>query len=445
MTDKIAGVLAAALALAWTPALAAAPVTSAGANSDDRGDDLSTLRQQIADERAVLEQQQRALDAQRARLQALEDGLVDRLHGGGGAIRTASSSPDGVPLPASPPPAAGMARNGTATVGVAPTDQREVQVAVLADQGGIITRAGRLTVEGDLEYARADRNRVVFRGVAIPEAVLIGAFDINESRQNVFTAAAVARLGVTNRIEINGRLPYVRRSDNSALAPVVNNGGGSDVGIDRSVTDGALGDIDFGIRYQLTDGTRGLPYLIVGVQAIAATGTDPFTVARDELGNPLQAATGAGFWGLSPNLTAILPTDPAVLFATIGYTYNFPRNVNRRIGAAFLDRVSPGGQPSASLGIAISLNPRTSLSFGYAHTVALGTNTILQTIDAQSGAFSDRMRVRTRDLQLGRMLFGISYRTNAKTTINWNVEIGATDDATDLRTTLRIPLSLDIF
>lgn len=409
--------------------------------------DMAQLRRELSAERARLDEQQRALDAQRNRIAALEQAIGGRLRQTGTAgqpVETASAAaPGAVPLPASPPLATGTS-TGVQTVGEAPTDQRQVQVAVLSEQGGIITRAGRLTLEADLEYARADRNRVLFRGVAIPEAVLIGAFDINESRQNVFTAAAVARFGVTSRFEINGRLPFVRRTDNSALAPVVNQSQPG-IGVDRSVGDSNLGDVDFGARYQITNGSAAFPYLIAGVQAVAPTGTDPFRVPRDNLGNPLEAATGAGFWGVTPTLTAILPTDPAVLFGTVGYTFNFGRSVNRRIGPAIVNRVTPGGEPTASIGVAISLNPRTSLSFGYAHTVALGTKTRLQSIDPQTGVAGDPVNIRTRDLQLGRLLFGMSYRPNAKTTINWNIELGATDDATDLRTTLRIPLTFDLF
>jgi hypothetical protein len=408
-------------------------------------DDLTSLRKQVADERAALDGQQRALDAQRQRLQAVETLLLRRA-GGANLDRPVTVSQDvSVPLPPSPPPAADTSASPVQSVGEAPSDQRQVQVAVLADQGGVITQAGRLTVEGDLEYARADRNRVLFRGVAIPEAVLIGAFDINESRQDVLTAAVVGRLGITGRLEFNARLPYVLRSDNSALAPVVNNGANSDIGTDQSVTNGNLGDIDFGVRYQFTDGKAGLPYLIAGLQIVAPTGTDPFAVPRDALGDPLKAATGAGFWGVTPNLTAILPTDPAVLFATFSYTENFGRNMNRQIGSAIVRRVAPGGEPAASLGIAISLNPRTSISLGYAHTMAFGTKTRLSSIDPQTGDISDPMDVKTRNLQLGRLLFGVSYRTGPKTTINWNIEVGATDDATDVRTTLRIPLSFNLF
>lgn len=428
------------------PAEAADPPASADA-------EMAALRQQIAAERIALDQQQRALEAQRSRLQALENRMMARMGDAPGAAppgaptptQVATTQTDIVPLPPSPPPAAGASGATVPTVGEAPSDQRQVAVAVLSEQGGIITRKGRLTLEGDFEYARADRNRVLFRGVAIPQAVLIGAFDINESRQDVLTAAVVARLGVTSRFEINGRVPYVRRADNSALAPVVNNGSAADAGVDRSVANGNLGDIDFGARYQITDGRNGLPYLIVGAQAVAPTGTNPFKVPRDGLGNPQKAATGAGFWGVTPTLTAILPSDPAVLFGTFGYTFNFGRTVNERIGSAIVDRVTPGGQPSASLGIAISLNPRASISLGYAHTMALGTRTVLRTIDSQTGAVSDPMSIKTRNLQLGRLLFGVSYRTNASTTINWNIELGATEDATDLRTTLRIPLSLNIF
>lgn len=427
-----------------SPALAGDQTSAESADGE-----LVALRRQIESERVALETQQQSLNEQRRRLQQMEQRLIARLGGvrqDTSPTQVASNQPATVPLSPSPPATADIAANPPVqSVGQAPTDQRQVQVASLSEQGGVITSRGRLTLEADLEYARADRNRVLFRGVAIPQAVLIGAFDINESRQDVLTAAAVMRLGVTNRFEINARIPYVHRADNSALAPVLNNGGMTNVGTDRAVVNGGLGDIDFGARYQLTGGRAGFPYIIVGAQAVARTGTDPFKVPRDALGNPLRAATGSGFWGVTPTVTAILPTDPAVLFGTLGYTFNVRRNIGQRIGSTIVDRVSPGGQPAASLGIALSLNPRTSLSLGYAHTLALGTKTLLRTIDPQTGAISDPMSIRTRDLQLGRLLFGVSYRTSPKTTINWNIELGATDDATDLRTTLRIPLSINAF
>ena len=419
---------------------------------------LEALRSELAAQKSALDRQQKELDAQRIRLQALEDNLLSRMRGTGAGAGTGeqqiAASPTSVPLPPSPPPAppteaadatepatAGSTGSSVQTVGQAPAEQRTVEVAVLAEQGGVITRAGRLTLEPDLEYARADRNRFVFRGVQVIDAIAIGVFDINESRQDVLTAAAVGRLGLTNRLEINARVPYVYRSDKAVLTPIANPTDGNTQ--DTSARSGGLGDIDFGLRYQFTDGRNGAPYLIAGVQAIAPTGSNPFTVPRNTLGIAQEAATGAGFWGITPNLTAILPSDPAVLFATLGYTFNLGRDVNSMIGTTLIERVQPGDAPSASLGIALSLNPRTSISFGYAHTWSMGTKMRFRT--TTNGVLGDEIETTSRDLQLGRFLFGVSYRTSPRTTINWNVELGATQDATDLRTTLRIPFTLDVF
>ena len=439
---RAAGISALAL-LASTGALAAAPAPAARAASTRA--DLAALRREIEEQRATLQRQQALIEAQQARLQALETRIAAAAPAPAPAsapTATASaaspSSPGTVPLPPSPPPSGGVQ-----TVGEAPSDQRQVQVAALAEQGGIITRARRLTLEAALEYAHADRNRVVFRGIEIPQAVLVGVFDINESRQDVLTAAAIARYGVTGRLEVNARVPFVYRVDKTVLAPVADPNNPNAGQIDSPVKGASLGDVDFGVRYQFTNGTGGRPYLIAGIQAIAPTGTNPFGVRRDAIGNALKAATGAGFWAVSPSITAILPSDPAVLFGTLGYTYNFARKIGRQVGGAFVDRVSPGGEPSGTVGIALALNPRTSLSFGYAHTWAFGTRTVLRPIDPQTGALGDRVKNKTRDLQLGRFLFGVSYRTNRRTTINWNLELGATDDATDIRTTLRIPIAFD--
>ncbi|WP_028966432.1 hypothetical protein [Sphingomonas phyllosphaerae] len=430
------------LGLFAAPAAAQQPVSPATAAVPAAADDRDELRRTLAVERQALDRQQRALDEQRARIDRLEARLS-----GETATQVAQTAlpPGGVPLPASPPPAPPSAGTQVQTVGEAPSDQRQVQVAVLSEQGGIITKAGRATVEVNFEYARADRNQVVFRGVQIPEAVLIGVFDINQSRQDVLTVGAVGRLGLTSRLEINGRLPFVYRSDKSVLAPVANPTEPNAGQLDRPVSGANIGDIDFGLRYQFTDGNNGAPYLIAGVQAVAPTGTDPFRVPRDALGNALKGATGAGFWALTPNLTAILPSDPAVLFATLGYTYNFARTINRQIGAAFIERVAPGSQPSASAGIAIALNPRTSISFGYAQTWALGTKTRIRALNQTTQALGDPMTAESRDLQIGRLLFGVSYRTSPTTTLNWNVEVGATDDAADVRTTLRIPFTFNAY
>lgn len=225
------------------------------------------------------------------------------------------------------------------------------------------------------------------------------------------------------------------------LAPIQGseNPPGSGAGTRASTADGrGLGDIEANLRYQINRGRGGWPFLIAGLQVAAPTGSDPFNVRRSTAGAPLDTATGSGFWGLSPSVTAIMPTDPAVLFATVSYT----RNVDTRIGSAQIDNVKPGDSIGGSVGFGLSLNERTSLNWGYGHTWAFGTHTVTrfeQSAPGQPTIFSPPVRSTSRDLQIGRYLFGASYRISDKTTLNCMVEVGATDDATDIRTSLRVP------
>ncbi|KQU53144.1 hypothetical protein ASG67_09980 [Sphingomonas sp. Leaf339] len=336
------------------------------------------------------------------------------------------------------PPLAPLERVGQAPV----AEDRPIELAVLDSAGSIVTRKGQLTGEVQLDYARADRNRAVFRGIELVEAVLVGVFDINESRQDVITSSAALRYGLTNRLELGVRLPVVHRSDSSILAPISGSTtNDSAATIDNSVKGNGIGDLEVTARYQLLDGRGGTPYLIANLQGVIPTGSDPFAIPRDPLGRARRAATGAGFWGIAPSLTAILPSDPVVLFGTLGYTFNLGKNVNTEIPPVLISYVDPGDAISASAGIGISFNQRTTLNLGYAHSWALGTKTRTQLLQANA-TWGDTRMTTSRDLQIGRLLFGVTYRVTDRSSVNWSVELGATDDATDLRTVLRVPTVL---
>lgn len=329
-----------------------------------------------------------------------------------------------------------------APVGEAPAEPVEQRRIAVLDQSSVVTRKRRLELDVPVEYAHADRNRVIFRGIEVPQSVLVGVFDINESRQDILSTGLLVRWGATDRLELNARIPLIYRSDSSVLSPVSTAPGSSTGTRDFAVHATGLGDIEVGVRYQALVGSEGHPYLIGGLQLLAPTGSSPFSAPRDSLGNATRSFTGAGFWGITPNVTALLPSDPALLFATLGYTVNFSRNINRSIGDTFIDKVRPGGEPSLSVGVGLALNPRTSISFGYAHTWSFGTWTRVRFMDRSLPvpALGDAVEGTSRDLQIGRLLLGVSFRTSETRTYNWNVEIGATDDAADVRTTLRIPL-----
>lgn len=411
-------------------------------------DSPQALRTELSQARNAIAEQQRRIEAQEQRIRALEQRLemmvASRENQSGSPPPAAVAQGSVVNTPGEPATVQQPARlAGIERVGERPANaDRPPEVAILGSEGSVVTRRGQLTAELQFDYARADRNRALFRGIEIVESVLVGEFNINESRQDIVTASAALRYGVTDRFEIGVRLPVVGRSDTSVLVPI--QGSTNDDAareINTSASGRGIGDIELSARYQLIDAANGGPFVVGNLQVVAPTGTNPFNVPRLAGGEATRAATGAGFWGVSPSVTAILPTDPAVLFGTIGYTRNFGRSVDTEISPVRITYVKPGDAVSFSGGIGVALNERTSLNLGYAHTWAFGTQTRTSLIDPgpNDPPFVDTT---SRSLQLGRLLFGVTYRATNRASINWSVEAGATDDATDVRTVLRLPLIL---
>ncbi len=408
--------------------------------------DASSFEERLQDALGRLEQQQTQIDRQAAEIAELRrligsgvaaDGIQDD---NAPAVAAAQGSAPGAP---GDPASIQQAPIPLERVGEAPEDSdRPIELAVLDSRGSVVTRRGQLTGEVQFDYARSDRSRAVFRGVELVEAVLVGVFDINESRQDVLTESLALRYGLTDRLEIGARLPLIYRSDASIVAPVAGSTNNDEAAtIDNSVKGSGIGDLEITARYQLVDGQPGVPFIIANLQGVFPTGSDPFAVPRDELGRSLEAATGAGFYGISPSLTAILPSDPVVLFGTLGYTFNLGKDVDTVIPPVRISYVDPGDALSASAGIGISFNQRTTLNLGYAHSWAFGTLSTTELLEPTPQWPGDRQTV-SRDLQIGRLLFGVTYRATDRASVNWSVEIGATEDATDLRTSLRFPFVL---
>jgi len=424
-------------------ATAASPVAA-------QGQRRPALQKQLDAAMALIDAQRQRLDVQAGEIAALRRRIDDQEQavalpqlpiGNGPRQPAIAAAQAGAPGVAGDP--AGVQQPPLERVGQAPADEdRPIELAVLDSAGSVVTRRGQLTGELQFDYARADRSRAVFRGLELVEAVLVGVFDINESRQDVLTGSASLRYGVTNRLELGVRVPFVHRADTSIIAPIAGSTGNDAAAtIDSSVKGSGIGDVEVTARYQLIDGHNGSPYIIGNLQAVIPTGSDPFAIPRDDLGRATRAATGAGFWGIAPSITAILPSDPVVLFGTLGYTFNLGKGVDTRIPPVVINYVDPGDAISASAGIGISFNQRTTLNLGYAHSWAFGTKTLTSLL-APTPAWPGMRETTSRDLQIGRFLFGVTYRVTDRASVNWSVEVGATQDASDVRTVLRVPLVL---
>lgn len=403
---------------------------------------LEGLRAELARSRAQLAEQQRLIaeqSRQNAEQQRRLDLLEQRLSG---LAQTTQQIRDEVAVA---PPAVPAASKGAAiSVGEPPSDSdRAPTVAVLDQRGSVVTRKGQLIGELGLDYTRSDRNRAVFRGGPLSpvNVLLLGIFDINENRQDMISASASLRYGLTNRLEVGFRIPYLYRADTMILAPITGSTNNDDARTLNSSTRGnGIGDIELTARYQLNNGGRNVPFVIANLQVAIPTGRDPFELNR-VAGIATESATGAGFWSVSPGITAILPSEPAVLFATASYTFNFSRNVNTYIPPAQIDFINPGDQISFAAGIGWSFNDRTSINLGYSHGWVFSTRSVLRSVNTATGLpVGSPFSTTSRDLQIGRLLLGVTHKLSRGLQLNWSIDAGITQDAPDLRVSLRVPI-----
>lgn len=259
---------------------------------------------------------------------------------------------------------------------------------------------------------------------------------MREVKRNSFTAALTGRWGVTNRFELEAKVPWVYRTDAVVQREILQ---GSAVNSLFESTGSGVGDVEFAGRYQFNDGGVDKPYYIGTLRFKTRTGKDPFevTTARTIPGartNELQRElpTGSGFYSLEPGLSALYPSDPAVFFGSVGYQYNFERDdvkLNTDQGEEDLGDIEPAGIFRFNFGIGLALNERSSFSIGYDHA-SLGKTKV-------NGQESDTS-VRT---QIAKLLLGYSYVLNDRTSLNVAVGAGLTEDTPDLQLTVRLPVT----
>ncbi|MCW2798516.1 hypothetical protein, partial [Nocardioides sp.] len=295
----------------------------------------------------------------------------------------------------------------------------------------------RYVLEPSLQYAYSSSNRIALVGYTIIPAILVGVIDIREVRRTTVTAALTGRFGLSNRFELEAKVPYVYRADTGVGREFLQGAATNSTVFDA--TGRGLGDVEVTGRYQFNDGGLDRPYYIGSLRFKSRTGKDPFEVETSKGvigfrndGIQTELPTGSGFYGLQPALTMLYPSDPAVFFGTVSYLHTFSRdNVSRKTdtGDEFLGKVSPGGIFGFNFGMGLGLNEKSSFSIGYDHASVGKTK-----VSGQPAA--DSVRV-----QLGTLLLGYSYRLSDRRTLNVSLGAGLTRDTPDVTLTVRMPIS----
>lgn len=303
--------------------------------------------------------------------------------------------------------------------------QRGLQLSAIPEEVAVLSPKGQASFDISAEYARSSANRLVFRGIEIVPGLQIGVIEASEADRDTLVGTIAGRYGITDRIEVDARIPYLKRNDTITTVQQ------RDEAVSRTIDlkgDG-IGDIEAGIRYQINSGTKGWPIFVAGLRAKSDTGEGPFDIPRDEFGVASRLATGSGFWGIEPGVSMLYPSDPAVIFASLSYFVHLPKDVDRTEGEVRVGRVDPGDSLGMGIGFAFSLNQRFSYSLGYKHNYIRPTETEL----------NDTVQ-KSKSLQVGALTFGLSYRVTDRFSLNGNFEFGVTEDAPDMRFVFRVPV-----
>lgn len=473
------------LGAAGLAAMLMAPLACAqqAAANEDKAAELAQLKAELAAQRELVDKLMRELQAQRAKIERIEEGrdaaapmLADRPElppraddlllseqrgtGGqnGGAPAPQNTAPKTAqnnapnnnqrppnPAPAGPAPsqpaarAPAQAQQNTAQNNR--NNQRPPEVAPLFEAPGVLTPRGKYILEPALQFGYSSSNRVALVGYTVIPALLIGLVDVREVKRNTFTGSLTARTGLSNRMEVEVKLPYVYRSDATVSREIFT---GTAVERVFNTSGKDLGDVEVAGRYQLNDGGPDKPYYIAGLRYKSVTGKDPFEVVTDcqtrcigenvtGTGLPLTLPTGSGFHSLQGSLTWLFPSDPAVFFGNLSYLHNFKRsNVERLVRNDIrepLGELEPGPIIGFNFGMGLALNDKASLSLGYDHSTV---GRMKQNGKNVPGS------VRT---QLGTLLLGYSYRFNDKRSLSVAVGAGVTRDTPDVSLTVRMPFS----
>jgi hypothetical protein len=410
----------------------------------EQGQHIDEMRDKIDAQLEQLAAMQRELAKQEADYRALRHAVgmdvLDKQRAGN--IAAGGSRASALPMPAADAIAAADAATDDSRqpVGQAPQhDDRPPEVAPIFDQPGVLTPRGKLVVEPSYQFGYSSADRVALVGYTVIPAILIGLIDARQVKTTTQTGAVAARYGITNRLELEVRVPYVYAHTDTISREIFTGAAQDNV---FTTSGHGIGDVEATARYQVNDGGADRAYYIAWLRFKSRTGTDPFEVTTDCVtrcvqnatgtGLPLQSPTGSGFYSLQPGVTWLYPSDPVVFFGNLSYLHNFPRdNVTRNLvlsGKENLGKVKLGDIVDVSIGMGLALNEKASFSIGYDQSFIGTTKQNNQTVPGSAKSV------------LGTLLIGGSYRFNPKRTVNFTLGVGVTRDTPDATVTVRVPM-----
>ena len=419
---------------------------------------IAQLEARLEAQSSRIDELSRLVESQQSLIESISGELqAERLDGLRARGPVASTYSAGVSQPATSPslsetPLFAQAPSSSpeqGTVGRPPEESlRPPEIAQIFDQPGVLTPKGKFILEPSMQFGYSSNDRVALVGFTIIPAILIGLIDVRQVKTTSLTAALTGRYGVTNRFELELKVPYTYVNGDTVSREIFTGTAQDSV----FTADGkGIGDVEATARFQLNRGGVDRPFYVAWLRYKSRTGRDLFEVTTDCVtrcvanapgtGLPLELPTGSGFESLQPGITWLYPSDPVVFFGSFSYLHNFPRdNVSRTVltGAPpefpqttteFIGEVEAGDIIGFNVGMGLALNEKAAISLGYDQSMVGKTK---QNGEDAPGA------VRTI---LGNLVVGGSYRFSERTSMNVALGVGVTRDTPDVSLNVRVPIT----
>ncbi|RKP59193.1 hypothetical protein [Pararobbsia silviterrae] len=360
--------------------------------------------------------------------------------GAAGAVNgAAQGTANGVAVTPNASPDTG-ANSATPTIG---TDNQAAEPERTQSEEAVVQKEHaplfdhKLTIDQGLSYTYYDRRELSLTGFLALDAIFLGNINLDQTKASQYQYDVDVRYGLTDRISVDLDLPYMYRSSTFISGGA---GGASSTLTDTSVNSSNIGDVNFGIYYQVFKETNAWPDIVASLRVKSDTGTSPFGIKlvspdadNNNLITPTRLPTGTGIWNFTAGVSVLKTYDPVVLFGSLSYTYNVARSfadISSVQGQVEPAKVKLGDIIQVGAGAAIALSDKTSASLSFTTAVEPETK-----IDSGSGY----EKVAGSQTNASTMNFGLNQVINKHLTINGSVSIGLTPDAPNFVVGLRFP------
>ncbi len=273
----------------------------------------------------------------------------------------------------------------------------------LQDKGSVLLPKGTLQIEPSFSWAHFSSNRLNITGFSILPILVVGDVSTESVKRDIFIETLALKYGAFNNFQAEIKFPF--KGQYNRITDRSENEGNT------SGTTG-IGDIEFGISRQIGWEHGLMPDLIAAFNVKTPSGKDPFSHS---------IGLGTGHWAVRGSLIAAKSSDPVVIFGSLSYTANLEETFDAPNGT-----INPGDNLGYSLGTAIALSYQTAINFSFNHSIS------------QKLKQNDAI-VRGTFLNVASLKTGFNWAINEKSSVNFGISFGVTEDAPDVVLDLRFP------